>query len=103
VKVEASAAQSYNELLKAKGSKSTDKLGEEFEAFFITNMLKEMDKATHVTKKGFMRETYTAIMYEKLGEYLAKKGLGVKDMMKKYMERAGDPKVFGETGDNRDK
>ena len=39
-------------------------------------------------------------MYEKLGDYLAKKGLGIKDMMLKYMERAEDTKVSQGNGDN---
>ena len=93
----------YNELLKAKESKAAKKLAQDFEAFFVTTMLKEMDKATHITKKSFMKETYSSITYEKLGEYAAKKGIGIKDMLLKYMERGGEAKVSNETGDNNGK
>lgn len=93
----------YNELLKTKEAKTAKKLAQDFEAFFITTVLKEMDKATHITKKSFMKETYSAIMYEKLGDYAAKKGIGIKDMLLKYMERGGEAKVSNETDDNNGK
>jgi Rod binding domain-containing protein len=89
--------------MKAKDSKTTQKLGEDFESYFLTSMLKELDKTTHLSKKSYKDETYSSIMYEKLGEYLAKKGVGIKDMLMKYMERAESSKVFEETGDNKDK
>jgi len=94
---------SYNELLKARESKTAKKLAQDFEAFFVTTMLKEMDKATHITKKSFMKETYSAIMYEKLGEYAAKKGIGIKDMLLKYIEMGGEAKVSNGKGDNNGK
>lgn len=104
MKVPAESAPTYNELMRAKESKGAEKLGEEFEAFFITSMVKDLAKTAHFSKKSFMEDTYTSIMYEKLGEYVAqKKGLGIKDMLVKYMERAGDAKVSGELSDNKDK
>ena len=87
--------------MKAKGSKTTQKLGEDFESYFLTNMLKELDKTTHLSKKSYQKETYTSIMYEKLGEYLAKKGVGIKEMLMKYMERAETSKVLEESGDSK--
>ena len=99
-KIPTDGGVTYNALLKTKDSKTAKKLAEDFEAFFVTTMLKEMDKTTQVTKKSFMKETYSAIMYEKLGEYVAKKGIGIKDMLMKYMERGGEAKVSNETGDN---
>jgi Rod binding domain-containing protein len=102
MKVDTQSAPSYSELLKANESKTAEKLGEEFEAFFISSMLKEMGKATHTTKKSFMEETYTAIMYEKIGEHVAqKKGIGIKEMVLKYVERTEETKVSDETGDNK--
>ena len=92
---------SYNDLMKAKDSKTVQKLGEDFESYFLTNMLKELDKTTHLSKKSYQKETYTSIMYEKLGEYLAKKGVGIKEMLMKYMERAETSKVLEESGDNK--
>jgi len=101
VKVDTQTAPSVSELLKTKESKTAEKLGEEFEAFFISSMLKEMGKAAHSTKKSFTEETYMAIMYEKIGDYVSqKKGMGIKEMVLKYVERTGETKVSGETGDN---
>ncbi len=88
---------------KTKGQKNAEKISQDFESYFITTMLKELDKTTHLSKKGYSEETYMSIMYEKLGDYLAKKGIGIKGMVLKYMERADDTKVFQENGDNRDK
>ena len=103
-RIPADGGVTYNGLLKAKDSKAARKLAEDFESFFVTSMLKDMDRATQVTKKSFMKETYSAIMYEKLGEYAAKKGIGVKDMLLKYIERGGgEAKVSNESGDNNGK
>jgi Rod binding domain-containing protein len=92
---------------KTKGRKDAEKVGQDFESYFITTMLKELEKTTHLTKKSYGEETYMSIMYEKLGDYLAKKGLGIKGMIQKYVERADavadTAKVFQENGDNRDK
>ncbi|MBA4416621.1 MAG: hypothetical protein C0392_01730 [Syntrophus sp. (in: bacteria)] len=101
IKPLANTIPSYSEPAKSKGGKSLEKIGQDFESFFITSMLKELDKTTNISKKkSYEEETYKAIMYEKLGDYLAKKGLGIKDMMLKYMERAEDTKVSQENGDN---
>jgi len=91
---------SYSELAKSKEGKNLEKIGQDFESYFITTMLKELEKTTHLSKKSYQEDTYKSIMYEKLGDFLAKKGLGIKDMMLKYMERAEDTKVFHENGDN---
>ena len=103
-KIASDGSVTYSELLKARETKTAKKLAEDFEAFLVTSVLKEMDQATHVVKKSFMKETYSAIMYEKLGEYAAKKGIGVKDMLLKYIERGGgEAKVSNESGDNNGK
>lgn len=96
-------ASSYNDLIKAKDSKTVQKLGEDFETYFLTNMLKELGKTTQLAKKSYREETYNSIMYEKLGECLAKKGVGIKEMLMKYMERTETSKVLEESGDNKDK
>jgi Rod binding domain-containing protein len=95
------------ELIKSKESKALEKIGEDFESFFITSMLKDMDKTTHFgKKKSYREETTMAIVYEKVGEHLGKKGLGIKDMLLKYTARDGNPKentkVYDEKGDNKD-
>lgn len=69
-----------------------ERVAEDFEALFILNMLKELDKTTKLTEKGYMEETYMAIVYDKVSQFLAKnKGLGIKDMLLRYGER-GDIK-----------
>ena len=68
------------------------KTAEDFEALFIFNMLKELDKTSKLTKKGYMEESYMSIAYEKVSQYLAKnKGLGIKEMIMRYADR-GDVK-----------
>lgn len=68
-------------------TRDAEKVGREFESFFLYFMLKELDKTTHVEKKSYMSETYRSIAYEKVGEYLAKKGIGIREMLVKYMEK----------------
>ncbi len=76
-----------------------EKVASGFESFFIYTLLKEMQKTVPTAKKGFMQETYMSVMYEKLGEYLAGKGLGIKDAVLKYLER-DSAKVSPEKIDN---
>lgn len=65
-----------------------EKVAEDFEALFIFNMLKELDKTTKMTEKGYMEETYMSIVYEKVSQFLAKnKGIGIKEMFMRYAER----------------
>ena len=65
-----------------------EKVAEDFEALFIFNMLKELDKTTKLTEKGYMEETYMSIVYDKVSQFLAKnKGIGIKEMLMRYTER----------------
>jgi Rod binding domain-containing protein len=67
-----------------------EKVAEDFEALFIFNMLKELDKTTKLTEKGYMEETYMSIVYDKVSQFLAKnKGIGIKEMLMRYAERGG--------------
>jgi len=69
-----------------------EKVAEDFEALFIFNMLKELDKTTKFKEKGYMEETYMSIIYDKVSQFLAKnKGIGIKEMLMRYAER-GDVK-----------
>jgi Rod binding domain-containing protein len=69
--------------------RSMEKVAESFESFFINNMLKEMGKAAHLTKKSYAEETETSLFYEKAADFLAKKGVGIKEMVMRYLERKG--------------
>jgi len=67
-----------------------EKVAEDFEALFIFNMLKELDKTTKLTEKGYMEETYMSIVYDKVSQFLAKnKGIGIKEMLMRYNDREG--------------
>lgn len=56
-------------------------------------MLKELDKTTKLSEKGYMQETYMSIVYDKVSQFLAKnKGIGIKEMFMRYSER-GDIKI----------
>jgi Rod binding domain-containing protein len=78
---------------------SVKKTAENFESFMILTMLKELDKATHITKKSYAEETQKSIFYEKVAEFMAKKGIGIKETIMKYLERGG-AKVSGKNGEN---
>ena len=83
-----------------KSAQETEKVCEGFESYLILNMLKEMEKTTQLSKKkGYMEQTYMSIVYEKVADYLAHKGIGVKDMLMRYADR-GNAKVLKESGDN---
>lgn len=65
-----------------------EKVAEDFEALFIFNMLKELDKTAKLKEKGYMEETYMSIIYDKVSQFLAKnKGIGIKEMLMRYSER----------------
>jgi len=73
----------------AKRRQSMEKAAESFESFFISNMLKEMGKTAQFGEKGYTEETEMSIFYEKVGDFLAKKGIGIKEAIMKYLSRNG--------------
>jgi Rod binding domain-containing protein len=80
-------------------SESIGKTAEQFESFLIYSMLKELEKAMHSTKKSYAEQTQLSLFYEKVGDVLAKKGIGIKEMIAKYAERGA--KAFDQNGENR--
>ncbi|MCX5810677.1 MAG: rod-binding protein [Proteobacteria bacterium] len=64
-----------------------EKVAQEFESYLIFTMLKELEKTTNSSKKGSTEQTYTSLLYEKVGDYIAKKGIGIRDMLTKHMEK----------------
>jgi Rod binding domain-containing protein len=76
-----------------------EKVAQDFESFLMFTMMKEMGKTTCGSKKNFTEDTYMTLMYEKAADYLSKKGLGIKDMLVKYMD-SRNIKVLKEKGDN---
>jgi Rod binding domain-containing protein len=78
---------------------NVEKVAQDFESFMIFTMMKEMEKTTCGSKKNYAEQTYMTLMYEKVADYLSKKGLGIKDMLVKYMDDR-NIKVLKEKGDN---
>ncbi|MCX7965209.1 MAG: hypothetical protein N2596_01090 [Syntrophorhabdaceae bacterium] len=86
---------------KAKNESDVEKVASDFESYFLYIMMKEMEKTTNGTNKSFMKQTYMSVMYEKLGDYIAKKGIGIKEMIAEHLKK--NIKVLKEIGDNSDK
>lgn len=78
---------------------SIEKTAEQFESFLIFSMLKEFGKAMNITKKSYAEQTQMSLFYEKIGDFVAKKGIGIKDMIAKYVERGA--KVLDGNGENK--
>jgi Rod binding domain-containing protein len=70
-----------------------EKVCENFESFMIFVMLKNLEKMAQLEKKGSPEQTYMSIAYEKAGDYLAKKGIGIKEMLMRYADKE-NTKVF---------
>jgi Rod binding domain-containing protein len=79
-------------------SESIEKTAQQFESFLIFSMLKELEKATNISKKGCAEQTQMSLFYEKIADVVAKKGIGIKEMITKYAERGA--KVFHGKGEN---
>ena len=62
-------------------------------------VLQEFAKATQWTKKSFAEETQMSLFYGKVADIMAKKGIGLKEMLSRYLERGA--KVSGGNGENR--
>jgi Rod binding domain-containing protein len=80
-------------------SESIEKTAEQFESFLIYSMLKELEKAMPSIKKSYAEQTQMSLFYEKVSDVLAKKGIGIKEMIAKYTERGA--KVLDKNGENR--
>lgn len=79
-----------------------EKVCQNFESYMIYSMLKHLEKTTKMSKKGYAEETYMAMVYEKVADFIADKGVGIKDMLMKYSDRE-NAKVISGSGDNTSK
>ncbi len=80
-------------------NQSIEKTAQAFESYFLGTILQEFAKATHLTKKSYAEETQMSLFYEKVGDIMAKKGIGLKEMLSKYADRGA--KVSGENGEKK--
>ena len=89
--------------LQGRSRKDLGKACEGFEAYLLSTMLKELQKTTNLSKKENTTETYFAMVNEKLAEFIAKKGIGVKQMLMRYVQPEPSTKVLQEAADNTQK
>ena len=80
-------------------SQSVKKAAEAFESYLLGTILQEFAKATQMTKKSYAEETQMSLFYEKVADIMAKKGIGLKEMLSRYAERGA--KVSGKNGENK--
>jgi Rod binding domain-containing protein len=89
------------ETLKGRSIKDVKAACEGFEAYLVSTMLNELQKTTGSSGKSYAEQTYFSMFHEKVAEFVAKKGIGIKDMLMRYMERSQNAKVSVGNGDNR--
>jgi len=79
-------------------SANKEKACEGFESFFVSLMLNELQKTACFSDKSFMEENYMTIVNQKVSEFVAKKGMGIKEMLMRYMDQ-GASKVSSPLAD----
>jgi len=78
-------------------NQSVEKAAEAFESYFLNTIFQEFAKANELTKKSFAEETQMSLFYEKVADIIAKRGIGLKEMLSRYMERGA--KVSDKNGE----
>lgn len=81
-------------------SPNVEKACEGFESYFVSLMMNELQKTASFGEKSFMEENYMAIVNQKVSEFIAKKGIGIKEMLMRYVEQ-GASKVSSPSVDNK--
>ena len=87
--------------LKGRSIKDAKAACEGFEAYLVSTMLNQLQKTTGSSEKSYAEQTYFSMFNQKVAEFVAKKGIGVKDVLMRYLERGQSSKVSGGTADNR--
>jgi Rod binding domain-containing protein len=89
--------------LSGKNAKDLKAACEGFEAHLVFTMLNELQKASGLAEKSSTEQTYFSMLNEKVAEVVAKKGIGVKEMLMRYLQDVKKPKVLDGTADNTQK
>jgi Rod binding domain-containing protein len=89
--------------LNGKTSKDLKGACEGFEAYLVLTLLNELQKTTNLSEKSSAEQTYFSMLNEKVAQVVAKKGIGVKDMLLRYLQGSQNPKVLLEKADNTQK
>jgi len=91
--------------LKGRNTKDAKAACEGFEAYLVSTMLNQLQKTTGSSEKSFAEQTYFSMFHEKVAEFVAKKGIGIKDVLMRYLERnhnaQTNTKVLTGTADNK--
>ncbi|MDW8002860.1 MAG: hypothetical protein RMJ39_09435 [Deltaproteobacteria bacterium] len=75
------------------------KVAKDFEALFVSLVLKEMKKTVSFCQKSFAEDVYWDILYDRASQYLAQKGLGIGKILLKCLR----PEKFKELPVDADK
>ncbi|MDW8002885.1 MAG: hypothetical protein RMJ39_09560 [Deltaproteobacteria bacterium] len=67
-------------------TKDPKKVARDFEALFLSLILKEMKKTISFSRKSLADSTYWDILFDKVSEYLAQRGIGLKNLFMTYLE-----------------
>lgn len=78
---------------------NVEKACENFESFFVSMLMNELQKTANLTEKSFMDQNYMTIVNQKVSEFIAKKGIGIKEVLMRYLEQ-GDTKLSLPSTDN---
>jgi Rod binding domain-containing protein len=79
-----------------------EKACQNFESFFVSLLLNELQKTISLSeKKSFMDQNYMTMVNQKVSEFIAEKGIGIKDVLMRYLEQEG-VKVSHSSADNID-
>jgi Rod binding domain-containing protein len=87
--------------VKGRSTKDVKTACEGFEAYLVSTMLNQLQKTTGSSEKSYAEQTYFSMFHEKVAEFVAKKGIGVKDVLMRYLERGPNAKVYAGTADNK--
>ncbi len=91
----------YENAASASQGGDREKVCQDFESFMLYSMLKYMEKTTKMSKKGYEEETYMAMVYQKVADFLAEKGIGIKEILMKYTDKENikvNPSIADNTG-----
>ncbi|HME41973.1 MAG TPA: rod-binding protein [Syntrophorhabdales bacterium] len=86
--------------LKERSTRDKKAACEGFEAYLVSTMLNQLQKTTGSSEKSYAEQTYFSMFHEKVAEFVAKKGIGIKDVLMRYLERRESSKVSAGTADN---
>ncbi len=92
--------QAAAEKLKGNSTKDLKAACEGFEAYLLSSMLNQLQKTVSSSEKGFAEQTYFSMLNQRVAEVAAKRGIGIKDMLMRYVGRTHSTKVLGGPADN---